>query len=374
MRPLPVRRNRAHSSPERSGRLGGRILRRALIVIALSLAAASCGGAQNEPNLAEAAERTEAQGTGRFEASGEQRSEGRSTPVSCKGEADYGAKSVRVACEYGLEELDAIAIGDEFYVRGMLLVGTSDKWVRMEGEVDDDTSLATLSPQKLLRLLRNASSETERVGEEDVRGEPTVRYRLVVDCDGAKLDCSTEAPVDVWLADDGVVRRITFEDDDGTSTFEFFDFGADVQIEAPPAADVIEEDLVASGSSGGGASGGIEVTCADGEAVPIGQPQALAALRRNGFRMRDNEFCIVDNGASTADLPAEGLVTCGIDAVPRPGAPERVTFGIETGEGVDATLELRNVKCTIETGPDGRQRKIDALAQAFTELQQAIRP
>ena len=67
-------------------------------------------------------------------------------------------------------------------------------------------------------------------------------------------------------------------------------------------------------------------------------------------------------------------MSCGIDAEPRPGAPERVTLVVETGELVDATLELRNLKCTIETGPDGRQGKIDALGQAFTELEQAIRP
>jgi len=342
-------------------------------VIALCLVAASCGGARNEPNLAEAAERTEAQGTGRFEASGEQRSDGRLAPVSCAGEADYEAKHVRLDCEYsGSEELDVIAMGNDFYVRGKAFTGVDDKWAKFEGGADDDTSLATLSPQKLLRLLRNASSETERVGEEDIRGEATVRYRFVVDCEAAKLECSSDAPVDVWIAEDGIVRRIAFEDDDGTATFEFFDFGADVQIHAPPAAEVIDEDLVAGSSSGGGTSGGIEVTCAEGEAVPITQGQAVAALRRNGFQMREDEFCIVDNGGSNGDIPAEGLVTCGVDAEPRAGAPATVTRS--TAELVDATFELRNLKCSIETGTDGRERKIAALEQAFTELQQAIRP
>ena len=193
-----------------------------------------------------------------------------------------------------------IAIGNDFYVRGMVFTGTSEKWVKFEGDVDDDTSLASLSPQKLLRLLRSASSETERVGEEDVRGEATVRYRLVVDCEAAKLECSSMTSVEVWVGDDGIVRRISLEDDDGTATFEFFDFGADVRIEAPPASDVVEEDLVAgSSSSGGGTSGGIEVTCAEGEAVPISQraggrgaaAERLPDARRGVLHRRQRRLC-----------------------------------------------------------------------------------
>ena len=322
----------------------------------------------------QAAERTEAQGTGRFEVSGVQRSNDLSVPVSCTGEADYEAKSVRVDCEYASsDEIDVIAVGNDFYVRGMVFTGTNEKWVKFEGGVDDDTSLATLSPQKLLRLLRSASSETERVGEEDVRGEGTVRYRLVVDCEAAKLECSSNTSVEVWVADDGIVRRISLEDDDGTATFEFFDFGADVRIEAPLASDVAEGDLVAGdSSSGGGTSAGIEVTCAEGEAVPISQRRAVTTLRRHGFQMQDSEFCIVDNGGSAGEIPDEGLVSCGVDAKPRAGAPVTVTRG--TDELEDVTFELRNLKCSIETGPDGREGKIAALEQAFTELQQAIRP
>jgi hypothetical protein len=291
--------------------------------------------------------------------------------MACQGEAVYSAKRVRVNCDGGYGALDAIAIGDDYYMRGALFGTGTDKWVKMTGAVDDDEALASLSPQKLLRILRDASSETEDLGDEEIRGVDTVGYRLTVDCEVALLSCDSTAPVDVWIGDDGIVRRIELEDDDGNVTFEFFDFGADVEIEAPPPEEVVDEDLVAGGSSAGGTSGGIEVTCADGEAVPISQRQAVTTLRANGFRMRDDEFCIVDNGDRGGDLPAEGLVTCGIDAVPREGAPETVTEG--TAELVDATFELRNLKCSIETGPNGRG-KIAALEQAFKELQQAIRP
>jgi len=218
---------------------------------------AGCGGAENESSLEAAAERTEAQGTGRFEVDGVQKSDEKDVAYECTGEADYGAASVHVECEYtgGVGRLDGIALDDEVYARGAYFGSGTDKWVRYSGEGAEDDSLASLSPQKLLRVLRDASSENERVGEEDVRGATTVHYRLTVDCDAARLDCRTTTPVGVWIGEDGVVRRIELEDDEGRATFEFFDFGAEVEIEPPPAADVIDEDEAFVEETGVGESG-----------------------------------------------------------------------------------------------------------------------
>ena len=107
--------------------------------------------------------------------------------------------------------------------------------------------------------------------------------------------------------------------------------------------------------------------------MPISQRRAVTTLRRHGFQMQDSEFCIVDNGGSAGEIPDEGLVSCGVDAEPRAGAP---VDGDERGptELEDVTFELRNLKCSIETGPDGREGKSHALEQAFAELEQAIRP
>jgi hypothetical protein len=295
--------------------------------------------------------------------------------LECEGEADYSAKHVRIACDSPDPAIEAIAIVNDYYVRGGFFGDTEGKWVNVSGEIDDHDALATLSPQKLLRLLQRSSSETERIGEEEIRGEATVGYRLTVDCEAAILECEGTAPVEVWIGDDGIVRRIVLDDDMGDVTFEFFDFGAAVNIVAPPADEVIEEDLVAGGTSsvGGGASGGIEVTCAEGDATPISQRRAISALRRHGIGMTDAEVCIIDNAdPAAAALPDEGLITCGVDATPRAGAPTTVTRG--SGELVDATFELHNLKCSIETGTSGRVSKIARLEQAFADLERSVPP
>ena len=71
-----------------------------VMVAALSLFAVGCGGVENEPNLAAAIDRTEAQGSGMFTVEGTQRMSKKPVEYGCTGEADYAAKSVHVDCDY----------------------------------------------------------------------------------------------------------------------------------------------------------------------------------------------------------------------------------------------------------------------------------
>jgi len=70
-------------------------------------------------------------------------------------------------------------------------------------------------------------------------------------------------PVDVWIGNDGLVRRVqigvsglhattpsTSGDLGGTMTMEFFDFGQPVDITVPPADQVFEVDPSMLGSLG----------------------------------------------------------------------------------------------------------------------------
>ncbi len=350
-------------------------MRRLLALVAVACAvAAGCGGAENEPNLAEAAERTEAQGTGRIALSGVEKSDEESASFTCDGDADYEAKRVRIDCEYqGDGEFDMVGIGNDVFVRGRIFGAKSDKWMKVSDEADDERAFSSLSPETLLGLLRAASSETERLGDEEIRGEPTVGYRLTVDCDAAELSCPIETHVEVWIGDDGVVRRIELEDDNGNLTFEFFDFGAEVDIQAPSADEVVDEDQVFE-SSGGGASAG-PVVCVEGDAKPITRERALSTLRRHGFSMRgDSQSCFVSNasGAATDVLAREGIVHCSIQAEPSAGAPKTTTR--RGADGADAELALANVTCTIFTDSPTGEEKIDRLETAFDELERAIRP
>lgn len=353
-------------------------MRRMLAVVALSFAVVTgCGGVENDPNLAAAVERTEAEGTGKFEIRGEQKAEKQSAQYTCEGSADYAAERVRVDCEYaGMGDLDAIAIGDDYFFRGIVVGPTRDKWVKFSGEVDDETALSSLSPQKMLRLLRDGSTDTERLGETEIRGESSVGYTLTVDCKTALLNCESTVPVEVWIGDDGIVRRIAIVDDSGAATLEFFDFGVEVDIQAPPAEQVVEEDAVFAGSAGSAGSSSGPARCGEGEAKPISQKRTVSTLRRNGFSMRDDsQACFVSNatdGDATKVLEREGIVHCSIEAKPPANAPTSVTR--RGADGADAELALENLTCTIFTDSPTGEEKIDKLEAAFAELERAIRP
>jgi hypothetical protein len=124
------------------------------------------------------------------------------------------------------------------------------------------------TPDEYLDDLRESSGEPERVGEEDVRGVQTTRYRTKLDLRRMTrleleeagwqvanieryLDGLVEGAreIDVWVDSDRLVRRIVANDtwgsaeeaapDHNVTTTEFFDFGLDTDIQPPPAAEVM---------------------------------------------------------------------------------------------------------------------------------------
>ncbi|MBV8235329.1 MAG: hypothetical protein JO075_06480 [Acidimicrobiia bacterium] len=137
-----------------------------------------------------------------------------------------------------------------------------------------DTDLGALTqgqsndPTSGLQLLRGADSVVT-VGTEEIRGEPTTHYRLVVDLDKAianapasqrdaltklaKLYTVHTFPVDVWLDAQGRVHRFQQTVDPSTihlpaglpaqavglggpitTTYELYDFGSEVDAQVPP--------------------------------------------------------------------------------------------------------------------------------------------
>ena len=152
-----------------------------------------------------------------------------------------------------------------------------------------------------------AASEPEIVGHQDVRGVETTRVRFLVslmDLAGEALGMETEADdgeagafddsasdpfaegfdqifgflddaafeVEVWIDDDSLIRRLAFDlasmfaglagGDAGAEmpssliTLEFYDFDADISVDAPPPEAIVDEDLIAGDddyATGGGA-------------------------------------------------------------------------------------------------------------------------
>jgi hypothetical protein len=89
-------------------------------------------------------------------------------------------------------------------------------------------------PAQALEVIRSAV-DFEQVGRAEVRGTPTTHHRGTIgdDADGTAPQGSV---VDAWVDDEGYLRKMSFVDGEATATIEFYDFGADVEIE-PPSPD-----------------------------------------------------------------------------------------------------------------------------------------
>jgi hypothetical protein len=137
-------------------------------------------------------------------------------------------------------------------------------------DLDQFLQFANNSPQTTLEYLKAVSGPIETVGVEDVRGTQTTRYRTSIDV--AKMAKVVPAaqretlssmldqlvkqtglgsiPVDVWVGDDGLVRRLvmtlSMTEPGGSDTltasmtFEMFDYGKPVHITLPLAADTAD--------------------------------------------------------------------------------------------------------------------------------------
>jgi hypothetical protein len=132
-------------------------------------------------------------------------------------------------------------------------------------------------PTATLRYLRATSDDVERVGTEDVRGVQTTHYRATVDLRKypnvvpaddreqarrsierlIELSGDDESDMEVWVGRDKLIHRMKWEQSmkppgtqqvvRSTYTSDFYDFGAKVKVQPPPADDTkdVTEETVA---------------------------------------------------------------------------------------------------------------------------------
>lgn len=237
-------------------------MRRALLLVPALVAAllsGACGGSETTAptplpkiDVAQATARTIDAESARFTLSGEG---GRGGPFT--GEGELAGHRGRLELHFsdaagGLfpADVEAVYADGALYVRlsglaGLLpgLVSGGRDWLRVDLAADSDVLDEYLDfgggdPTRLLETLEAAGAFAE-AGSERVRGIETTRYRGSV--------ASTR--VEVWVGADELVRRVTVRDGDGTNVeLELFDFGADVEVEQPPADEVAElGDLLQGG-------------------------------------------------------------------------------------------------------------------------------
>jgi len=137
----------------------------------------------------------------------------------------------------------SLYIGHDSYMG--VEVGGSSYWLRnsVVGGTDTDRFMPGpngMSPDRVLKELIKSSTKVEKLGSEQIRSVDTTHYRAHL----GKTRLETEpGVVDVWIDGQGLPRRIrATHGSDFADVVDLFDFGVPVDVEAPPANEVVSED------------------------------------------------------------------------------------------------------------------------------------
>ena len=166
------------------------------------------------------------------------------------------------ASSTGAQPMELILLDKAMYMKSADL-GTGDKWLKID--LSDPDSLFGMigkatDPEVMFKAMESPK-KLELVGTEEVDGVPTNHYRITMDparyleamdFPAAMADMMPDELVtEMWVDGDDLPRRFAQTIDvpgagggaAGSSTTEgtYSDFGTDVEIEAPPAAEVTEK-------------------------------------------------------------------------------------------------------------------------------------
>lgn len=251
-----------------------------LVLASLPLACGEGDALSPEAAVAEAATKTADAGSARVDIDAGLNSSAGSFTMTGEGEfaGDRGRMTFDVVA--GGQRISMEMVFDQLiiYMRfpsglGVDLPGDKS-WVKMDLEAlgkeegidfSQFTQFGQSDPTQTLRYLRGASGDFEKVGEEEIRDVATTHYRGTVDLRKAadqlpesaresivrlvELVGKSTFPFDVWVDDEGLARRIKYEqpipDANGQNatmamTMDFYDFGAEVDVEPPADDEVVD--------------------------------------------------------------------------------------------------------------------------------------
>lgn len=257
-------------------------MRLRLAALALALPLAACGSP--DAVTQSAVEILRAAGTKTVETGSARlamRSEGSGfsmtgTGVSALDEAE-GGMTMTIAAGGQSSEMETRLLGNVMYLRMPGLPG-GKPWVKFdldELSTMSGVDLAALSqarqndPTQALSYFAGVADDVREDGKEEVRGEQTTRYKATFDLTKARdAEAKAEAkanidklidslgtstmPATVWIDDAGRMRKMVYELDLSkaaqgiggggvmTTTFEMYDFGVDVDVAPPPAAETAD--------------------------------------------------------------------------------------------------------------------------------------
>ena len=174
-------------------------------------------------------------------------------------------------------EMEIRTIGDISYMKfGMFaMLGVPTEWVRMSaddaGSAAGSFGASPINPTEMMDAFSTDNAQIVDLGSEQVRGVNTTHYQITMDIEAmmeeadadsieelenlGPLPVNGELPVDFWIGDDGNVYRMLLEivgADVAESGFEsmrmmweMFDYGANIEVVAPPEEDVTDGDALA---------------------------------------------------------------------------------------------------------------------------------
>ncbi len=236
--------------------------------------------------LTAAAGKAEDLGTARIEGTAEFSAAGIASSVSISGEIDFrtDATSLTMVTEVNGKSTPTqrtIVVDGDLYTSIPDGAGTAltagKRWIRTEGSSQLGAfSGAGADPRATLATLKRISKDVRSLGRETIRGVRTTRYRFRTSgsddqSESGVLGAVPDVVSEVWIDDDNLPRRFRLKLDvskqmaavrpsqapvgDATSvvTFDFFDYGKPVSIEAPPADQVLDADDPLAAGAGGSA-------------------------------------------------------------------------------------------------------------------------
>ena len=187
-------------------------------------------------------------------------SETAGTTISAEGVVDYTGKTPAMrmtmeSAELGDEPIEMILVDNVMYMQVPDLGG---KYLSIDldepGNPLGPMMTDSMDPSKQAEMMRAGLESVTFVGEEDVDGESLERYSATLDPSAAlegmqgmegvpKSMMPEQMQSDTWFDDDGRVRRMVIDMGElGSTEMSMDDWGADVDIEAPPAGQVTTMD------------------------------------------------------------------------------------------------------------------------------------
>jgi hypothetical protein len=226
-----------------------------LVVLAVPLVAAACGGSKHASRPAgdplgtvkAAFEKTFAAGSESVDLKANAQSGGQSLVVSGGGafdtKNDSGTLKLHVDAGPLATSFDEIVVGKVAYFKSPLLAGqlpNGKTWIKLDGRglarlAGLPESLLAQNPAGTLKYLQHLKSARE-IGRE----QAGTRYRATLDRRVLPSQAQSLSSYDVWVGDDGYIHRVRVAAASvhATVTVDLSDFGKTVSASAPPSGQV----------------------------------------------------------------------------------------------------------------------------------------